>query len=171
MSYIKIEKHNPEWKVAFENEKVNLLSKILIDDIAIHHTGSTSVINLAAKPIIDILIEVPEIEKIDLYIREFELMGYEAMGEYGIPGRRYFRKGKEKRTHHIHAFASHTHNTFRHLAFRDYLISHPHIAKEYQSVKIRAAEQCDGNSDKYCDLKNDFVVYHENLAVQWAKKA
>jgi len=171
MSYIEIQKHSPEWAVEFENEKENLLSNILIDGMVVHHIGSTAINDLAAKPIIDILIEVPEIKSIDRFVGEFEILGYQAMGEYGIPERRYYRKGKEKRTHHIHTFAAHTHNVVRHLAFRDYLVSHPHIAKAYQSVKISAAELCDGNSAKYCELKNDFVVYYENLAVRWAEKA
>ena len=112
---------------------------------------------------------VPDIETIDLFIGEFEKLGYEPKGEYGILGRRYFRKGKEKRTHHIHVFRSNSHNAVRHLAFRDYLISHPLVAKEYQSIKIQAAEQCNGDNKMYCELKNDFVVYHENLAVQWTE--
>ena len=135
------------------------------------HIGSTSVTSLAAKPIIDILIEVPEIEQIDKHIVSFEALGYEALGEYGIAGRRYFRRGPIIRTHHRHAFRFNSHNAKRHLAFRRYLEFHPDIASEYQAVKYKAAEECAGDSSRYCELKNDFVVYHESKALVWVEKS
>ena len=57
-----------------------------------------------AKPIIDIMPVVERIGGVDRYNHGFETIGYECMGEFGIPGRRYFRKGGEKRTHQIHIF-------------------------------------------------------------------
>jgi len=139
--------------------------------MVLHHIGSTSVKSLASKPIIDILMELPVLETLDQYTDQFKRVGYESMGESGIPARRYFRKCLEKRTHHVHAFKSGTDNAKRHLAFRDYLVSHPDIAKEYEFVKCSAAEKFNGDNAKYCELKNDFMVYHEKLTLQWLEQA
>ena len=171
MSNITIVKYNSLWPQDFEAEKELVLSNVPIKGMVLHHIGSTSVKSLASKPIIDILIELPKVETLDEYSNQFKRLGYEPMGEFGISGRRYFRKGLKKRTHHIHAFNSGTDNAKRHLAFRDYLATHQEIAKAYESVKYSAVEMCNGDNARYCELKNDFVVYHEKLAMQWSEQA
>lgn len=55
----------------------------------------------------------------------------------------------------------------RHLAFRDYLIAHPDIMHEYQTLKIELASTCNNDIDVYCHGKDSFVQYHENQAVNW----
>ena len=99
--------------------------------IAIHHIGSTAVAGLPAKPIIDMLFEVAVLQQLDGFNNTMVGIGYEPMGEFGIPGRRYFRKGGDNRIHQIHAFASGDFNLTRHLAFRDYLRTNPAAAAEY----------------------------------------
>lgn len=99
-----------------------------------HHIGSTSVYGLPAKPIIDIMPVVRDIEAVDHSNSAFEQIGYECMGEYGIPGRRYLRKGKVERTHHVHIFEeSNAHDIQRHLAVRDYLRAHADMAMEFDA--------------------------------------
>ncbi len=167
MKAIQIEQHNPTWAEDFEREAAQLVSAISIDGMRVHHIGSTAVPQLAAKPIIDILLEVPKVELLDCWSTEFIQLGYEIMGEYGISGRRYFRKGTNRRTHHIHSFAAKSYHCKRHLAFRDYLVAHPQIAREYESVKVAAAKKSLGTLADYCDLKSDFVVFHEERALEW----
>ncbi|MFD3262223.1 GrpB family protein [Paenibacillus lentus] len=80
-------------------------AQILQDDLVnSFHIGSTSVPGLKAKPITDILLVVKDIGGLDTFSAQFENLGYEVMGEFGIKGRRYFRKGGDDRTHQIHAF-------------------------------------------------------------------
>ena len=122
---------------------------------------------LAAKPIIDIIIEVSCLTKLDALSVFFEEMGYEVMGEFGIEGRRYYRKGGDHRTHQIHGFMVGDFHIQRHIAFRDYLIAHPDIMHEYQILKIGLARTCDNDIDVYCDGKDSFVQYHEKQAVNW----
>jgi len=68
--------------------------------------GSTAIPGIYAKPIIDLLVEVKDIIKVDEQSSAMESLGYEVMGEFGIPDRRYFRKDSQEgvRTHHIHTF-------------------------------------------------------------------
>lgn len=101
---VEVVKYRSEWSREFEAE-AERIKEILGDEaIEIYHIGSTSVEGLSAKPIIDIMPVVKDISRIDKLNPAFEALGYECMGEFGIPGRRYFRKGGEKRTHQIHVF-------------------------------------------------------------------
>jgi GrpB-like predicted nucleotidyltransferase (UPF0157 family) len=72
--------------------------------IDIHHIGSTSVPGLKAKPIIDIMPIVKDVEVVDTFNEQMIKLGYEPLGEFGKKGRRYFRKGGNNRTHQVHVF-------------------------------------------------------------------
>ncbi len=157
MRIIEVIDYDPVWREKFEAER-KMLGQILSDvAIKIHHIGSTAVPGLAAKPIIDILMEVTSLEALDRLNPQMISKGYEPRGEYGIAGRRYFIKGGEDRTHHIHAFARGDFNLVRHLAFRDYLRIHPRIAWEYGELKKKIAKNCRNNMERYCNGKDDFV--------------
>ena len=92
---------------------------------------------MPAKPIIDIMPVVRDISLVDAHNKEFEALGYDCRGEFGIPGRRFFTKGGDNRTHHIHIFElSNQTDIQRHLAVRDYLAAHPG-----QSRRIRLPEK------------------------------
>ena len=85
-------KFNPRWIEIFSTEKI-LLKEHLGDLVEnIHHIGSTAVPGLSAKPVIDIIIEVFSLDKLDELSPVMESLGYEAKGEFGISGRRYYRK-------------------------------------------------------------------------------
>ena len=133
----------------------------------IHHIGSTSVPGLSAKPIIDILLEVDDVGCLDDHVKCLEAIGYHARGENGIPGRRYFEKGGDNRTHQIHAFNRDSFGAMRHLAFRDYLSNHPQVAHEYALLKKKVAETCNNDIDRYCDGKARLVKKHEEIAIEW----
>ena len=127
--------YNSNWKDMYkeESEKIkNVLSDIIID---IHHIGSTAIPGIKAKPVIDILVEVKDIERVDQYSHKMKELGYEAMGEYGIPKRRFFRKGGNNRTHHIHIFQAGNEEIERHINFKEYLIAHPDKAREYSKFR------------------------------------
>lgn len=164
---IEIVPYCPEWRVAFEEEKRSLLGLEISAIEEIHHIGSTAVKSLAAKPIIDIMLEVNSLDVLDREGQKFEALGYEPMGEFGIEGRRYFRKGGENRTHQIHAFLSNDVNLMRHLAFRDYLRKHSDIRDEYGELKVRVARHCDHDIDRYCEGKDEFIKFHEMRALEW----
>jgi GrpB-like predicted nucleotidyltransferase (UPF0157 family) len=167
MRIITVVPYNEEWPHDFEMEKLLILNSVSANIFAIHHIGSTSVKGLAAKPIIDILLEIDNVEKLDCCESEFEKIGYECKGEFGIPGRRHFQKGGNERSHQIHAFEQHSFDSKRHIAFRDYLTAHKEIAEEYEQLKFRSAKECNNDIEVYYTSKNDFVVYHEKLALEW----
>ena len=173
---IEVVDYNPNWLNEFEKEKALILSQFSGEGVQVYsqpfnifHIGSTSVVGLSAKPIIDILLEVESLESLDLDSDKFAAIGYQVKGEYGIKGRRYFQRGETERTHHIHAFLKGSDHAIRHLAFRDYLTAFPEIAKDYASIKKEGATRYSHSIDQYCEHKNDFVVKHEAEALAWFK--
>ena len=102
--HIVVVDYDPLWPLLFRKE-ADAISRILGDNLVlIHHIGSTSVPFLAAKPIIDIMPVVKDLSGVDAVSEEFVKLGYEYLGEFGIKGRRYLRKGGQERTHQIHIF-------------------------------------------------------------------
>ena len=149
--------YNPNWKNMYkeESEKIkNILNDIIID---IHHIGSTAIPGIKAKPVIDILVEVKDIEEVDQYNHKMEELGYEAMGEYGIPKRRFFRKGENNRTHHIHIFQTGNEEIERHINFKEYLIAHPDKAREYSKLKEELVNKYTYDVENYTNSKSDFI--------------
>src|SRR5436190_7746342 len=124
---------DPEWKLKFELESDRLSGILRNIVVAIHHIGSTAIPGMFAKPIIDVLLEVDDIHRLDSPCSAMESLGYEGLGEFGIVGRRYFRRSSSSgtRTHQIHAFHAGDSEIERHLAFRDYMITHPDAARAY----------------------------------------
>lgn len=167
-----VTEYQPAWVEQFE-EEAQALKQILKENcLKVEHIGSTSVPNLAAKPIIDFLVIVEEIEKVDLLQGEFERIGYEYMGEFGLSGRRYLRKGPTKRTHHVHIYQfDNTQEILRHLAFRNYLRENPAIATTYGTLKKQLAQAHPDSIDKYMDGKDAFIkkIEKEALKKYWEK--
>lgn len=158
---------NPAWPRAFEAEAERITEVLGVLLIKAHHIGSTAVPGLAAKPIIDILLEVTDVVTLDAKEHAMERLGYTPRGELGIAGRRFYLRGLIERTHHVHAFVVDSADVLRHLAFRDYLIAHPQVAEEYASLKLWCAQMCQHDNEKYCDGKQAFVVEHEQKAIAW----
>ena len=166
--HVRITDYNEKWPQMFAEEAL-AISGILDGNLAaIYHIGSTAVPGLAAKPIIDIMPVVCDLKKVDKVRKKFVELGYEYMGEFGIPGRRYMRKGGDDRTHQVHIFErSDRENIVRHLAVRDYLIAHPQEAESYAALKRRLAALYPEDIGAYCDGKDAFVKALEEEALKW----
>lgn len=165
-----VTEYNPLWADMFETEAAKTAGILGKNCIAVHHIGSTSVAGLAAKPIIDMMPIVCSLEDVDKLAPELEKTGYEYMGEFGISGRRYLRKGGDARTHQIHIFSvKSVYDIERHLAVRDYLRSHPAACEQYSSLKQELANQYPHDIEGYCDGKEEFVRRLEKDALEWKR--
>jgi GrpB-like predicted nucleotidyltransferase (UPF0157 family) len=160
---------NPAWKPAFEAESKQIALIMQENVVAIHHIGSTAIPGIYAKPVIDFLIEVNDIRKTDEQSAAIITIGYEAMGEFGLPGRRYFRKNRspDVRTHNVHTYQVGSPEINRHLAFRDYMIAHPAAAQYYSDLKRELAKQYPQDLESYMDGKDEFVKRMEKQALEW----
>lgn len=169
MRKVEVVPYDPSWMTKFEDEASKLERLFEGEIITIHHIGSTAVPGLDAKPIIDIMPVVWDIEQVDDRIGQMEVLGYRSFGENGIPGRRFFAKGDDVRTVHIHLFEDGDENVLRHLAFRDYLTTYPHIRDEYATLKRQLASQYPDDIDSYVQGKQDWVERIERMATMWYK--
>jgi GrpB-like predicted nucleotidyltransferase (UPF0157 family) len=165
--------HDPKWSRKFEAEAKVIGAALGAAATAIHHIGSTAIPGIFAKPIIDMLVEATSVEAVDERAPLLEAMGYEVKGEFGIPGRRYFRKDNEAgiREYQIHAFAADSGEVARHLAFRDYLRSHPQAAGEYSQLKRELAKQHPSDAGAYMEGKDPFIKATVPAALAWWRSA
>jgi GrpB-like predicted nucleotidyltransferase (UPF0157 family) len=169
MRKVEVVPHGPSWRDAFEAEARYVAAALGENVVAVHHIGSTAIPNIYSKPVVDLLVEVRDIDEVDGRSSAMESLGYEVMGEYGIPGRRYFRKDNREgiRTHHVHAFETGSAEAERHLAFRDYMIAHPSDAQRYSELKRKLAEEHPQSPDGYMDGKDGFIKEMERRAARW----
>ncbi|MGH8062900.1 MAG: GrpB family protein [Pseudoxanthomonas sp.] len=167
---IRVVAHDPAWSTWFEAEAERIAEAVGEAVVRIHHIGSTAIPQTKAKPIIDILMEVTSLGVLDRKAPMLEALGYEVMGEFGIPDRRYFRLDDSDgtRTHQVHAFEAGVPNVVRHLAFRDYMRAHPSVAGEYGALKERLANAHPHDRAMYVDGKDGFVKEYERRALLWA---
>lgn len=166
MTQVVVLPYDPKWRAAFQAEAALIADLLGEDAPAIHHIGSTSIPGIYAKPVIDILVEFTDIPAMEARNAGMIDLGYEVMGEFGIPGRRYYRKNNSSgvRTHQVHAFQAGSEQVIRHLAFRDYLISHPERAKAYSDLKQQLAAEYPNSMDDYITGKDAFIRETDQLA-------
>ena len=170
MRKVEVTPFSERWRLGFEKEAAALQEIFGAELIEIHHIGSTSVHGLSAKPIIDIMPVVNDISQIDQYNASMSAIGYEAKGENGIAGRRYFQKGGDERTHHVHIFEKGSLEIERHLAFRDYLRVHPEMAKRYGDLKEKLAQRFPYDIDSYIEGKEQLASQIAREAVVWYRE-
>ena len=167
MRKIEVVKYDPGWVKKF-NEEESILEKIFKENVEnIFHIGSTSVPGLSAKAVIDLLIVVKDLQKVDSKNEEMIQAGYEPKGEFGIKNRRYFPKGGDNRSHHVHIFQKEDSNIIRHLAFKEYLKYNNKRMKEYELLKIELARKFPHDIDGYCNGKDFLIKKIEKEALSW----
>jgi GrpB-like predicted nucleotidyltransferase (UPF0157 family) len=169
MRKVEVVSYSAEWPARFEEESHRIRRIFGSEIIAIHHIGSTAVPDLSAKPVIDIMPVVKNIERVDDYNHTMINLGYKPRGENGLSGRRYFQKGEDQRTHHIHIYEKGNPDIDRHLVFRDYLRSHPKEAINYGSLKEWLAKEFPYDITSYIEGKEAFVLELEQKAMVWSK--
>ncbi len=157
--------YDEQWKQDFLRIKAELTNALGQLTIGIEHVGSTSVRGLSAKPIIDIdvvMIDYTVWEDVASALGE---IGYQHEGNLGIVGREAFRyDGKEHlKKHHLYVCPKDSPELKRHIAFRDYLRTHPDAVREYSHIKEEAAKQYPNDIERYIEHKSPFIekIYAE----------
>jgi GrpB-like predicted nucleotidyltransferase (UPF0157 family) len=165
---IVIAPYNPEWPRWFETEKAHLRDCLPGDLLGrIEHFGSTAVPGLAAKPIVDMLVEVTHLEEARTRIAPIlEAQGYDyfwrpTKGNDQPPYYAWFIKRDAltgARSHHIHMVGADFHEHWERLVFRDYLIANPEAARAYEALKRQLSAQHAADREAYTEAKTDFIV-------------
>jgi len=156
---VKLLPHNDEWEIEFDRVKPFLMQALDVKSEDIQHVGSTAIKGIAAKPILDIAVEIESFS--ELKIENMLKLGYDDRQEAGVPGRRLFvlRGIEGVSLHHIHCFERYGDGFRKQIFFRDYLIGHPEIAKQYNDLKIGLAFMNPDDRKRYTEGKNQFVQY------------
>lgn len=154
---VRLVPYSDEWPGLFTVEAVRLRSALagILRDV--QHVGSTAVRGLTAKPIIDFAIAVQTLdEDLEPCKKPLEDLGYEYKGEYGLPGRHFFVRGKPT-VHHVHVVERGSEHWKNWLAFRDYLRLHEEVSEEYGSLKKELAKKYASDRDAYTAAKTSFI--------------
>ncbi len=159
--------HEKEWEIEAQNT-IARLKEYLGDVIKdIQHVGSTSILTIKAKPIIDIAIAVDKFDDILAYEKELKDAGFYYRPKSDLGAQLLFASGslykgtESMQTHFIHVVLTDSMDWINYINFRDYLNKTPSVAKEYEDLKVSLALQApiDRGREKYLKGKHDFIVY------------
>lgn len=152
--------YDPDWTRVFEHQAAAIRGVLGGALLEIHHIGSTAVAGMLAKPVVDMLGVVEDVGELDAYRAGLDAIGYVWLGENRIPGRRYFDKHSDDvpmELAHLHVFARGDPRIAEHLAFRDYLRTHPEVAAEYAELKRSLHERFAHDRRRYTEEKDAFI--------------
>ncbi len=157
--------YDEQWRQDFLRIKAELTNTLGQLTIGIEHVGSTSVQGLSAKPIIDIDVIIKDYTVLENVVSALRVIGYQHEGNLGIVGREAFKyDGKEHlQKHHLYVCPEDSPELKRHIAFRDYLRTHPDAVREYSHIKEEAVKQFPDDIERYIGYKSPFIekIYAE----------
>jgi GrpB-like predicted nucleotidyltransferase (UPF0157 family) len=148
--------YDPAWPALFEREAARLRDLLGAEILLLEHVGSTSVPGLAAKPVIDILMVVPDPAAESRYLPPLERAGYRLV--IREPGWHEHRALKGPDTDiNLHVHGPDSPEIGRHLAFRDHLRADAADRELYERTKRELAARDWTYIQQYADAKSDVV--------------
>jgi GrpB-like predicted nucleotidyltransferase (UPF0157 family) len=155
---VEVVDYDQGWPRRYQEERDRIAAAIGDALLAIEHVGGTAVPGLPAKPVIDLMLGVDDIERAGPAVAGLINLGYEYIPEFEsqLPDRRYFRRGTPD-THHVHMVPVSSDYFTEHLLFRDWLRSHPQAADEYGKLKRGLAGRFPNDRDAYRAGKVPFI--------------
>lgn len=159
VKHIVVESYNPKWKTDFEKIKVEIENVISDLIVRIEHVGSTSVVGLFAKPIIDIDVVIKDYSVFDDLVERLNAIGYIYEGDLGIEGREAFKYENKPnlQEHHLYVCPENSIELHRHITFRDYLRLNPDAVAEYGEIKSEVAKLYPNDIEKYLEYKSPCI--------------
>ncbi|WP_345626423.1 GrpB family protein [Rugosimonospora acidiphila] len=165
---ISLRAYDPAWPAQFKHE-AGILADALGSHVTggIHHVGSTAVPGLTAKAIIDIMVGVGDLDSSRPCIDLLAELDY-CYAPYRQDVMHWFCKpSPARRTHHLHLVPTGSARFSDVLAFRDYLRTHPHAARQYARLKRELAVRHTHDRDAYTDGKSAMVASITADAYRW----
>ena len=151
--------YNKKWPVEFEKIKSHINNALGATAISIEHVGSTSVVGLWAKPIIDVDVVIKDECILPTVIKKLESIGYHYEGNLGIEGRYAFgyREKFDFMSHHLYVCPESSNELKRHLCFKNYLREHPEAVEVYSKIKREGAILFQDDIDGYINYKGAVI--------------
>ncbi len=166
---VKLLPHQEEWNKNAENVILKLKQILGYAAVDAQHVGSTAIASIYAKPIIDIVIGLRDLNGISPYMKQLEEHNFVFRGE-DVAGQMLFVMGdfeKDTRTHHIHAVKWNGTEWNNYINFRDYLNCHPEKAMQYDACKKKLALQFPDDRRSYTKGKQEFIECLLKEAYDW----
>ncbi|MBI3298928.1 MAG: GrpB family protein [Elusimicrobia bacterium] len=165
---IEVVPYEASWPAAYEAERAAINARLGELGASFEHIGSTAVPGIAAKPTIDLMAGVDELRVDESVVEPLADLGYRYLGEYGIAGRHFFRKGSPP-THHLHWVRRGGDFWWKQLVFRDFLRTSPTDARAYEALKRDLASRFHNDRSRYTASKTSFVTGTLERAWRWSK--
>jgi GrpB-like predicted nucleotidyltransferase (UPF0157 family) len=156
---VRVVPYDDRWPSLFEAEAKRIRDAVAsagLPTLALEHVGSTAIVGLAAKPILDIAAGYENGIAPAVYIPALESLGYIYRGDGGLPGREFFRRGA-LRSHHLHLVELGGVHWSRYMRFRDALRADETLRDAYASTKLALAAQYPRDREAYIAGKSEFV--------------
>lgn len=164
---VKLLNHEKEWEL--EAQRTILRLHKILGAVArdIQHVGSTSILTIKAKPIIDIAVAVDDFKDVLALEAELNHNGFYYRPNANLEDQLLFACGSyydgtgDLQTHFIHVVLADSMEWINYINFRDYLNKTPTVAKAYEDLKISLASEApvDKGRERYLRGKHDFIVY------------
>lgn len=154
---IEVADYDETWPMEFERLREHLQRALGPLATRIEHVGSTAVPGLAAKPKLDVDVVVASAADVDAAIERLAQIGFEHQGDLGIDGREAFKGPDGGARYHVYVCEEGSEPLRAHLAFRDYLRTHPQTAAEYAALKRDLAARFIADRDGYTRAKSEFI--------------
>lgn len=155
---IELAPYDPAWPAKFDAERLALVA-VLAPWLAgrIEHIGSTAILGLCAKPVIDIMAPVHSLEASRPALEAARQAGYMYFPYKPDVMHWFCKPSPEFRTHHLHLVPMGSPLWNDRLAFRDALRGNPELAADYATLKTRLAVEFREDREAYTDAKTPFV--------------
>lgn len=155
---VRLVDYDPDWPCRFERERTALAAAIgTWITGGVHHVGSTAVPGLAAKPIIDILVGVRDLEGSRACLESLAELGYLYAPYMAAEMHWLCKPHPSRRTHHLHLVPTGSERYRAELAFRDRLRADGELAAEYLALKRDLARRFENDREAYTAAKSEFV--------------
>jgi GrpB-like predicted nucleotidyltransferase (UPF0157 family) len=164
---LEVVSYDRRWPLTFSTWSDRLARALGPIAVRVEHVGSTSVPGLAAKPIVDIQLSVPDADDEPAYLPALEECSLALRSRE--PGHRYLRPPAERpREVHLHVCSAGSDWEREHLLFRDYLRTHPLVSAAYGALKFELAGRYPADRLAYTDAKSGFILDALDAAEAWA---
>jgi GrpB-like predicted nucleotidyltransferase (UPF0157 family) len=164
---VEVADYDPAWRGRFHWWRGRLRGRLGATAVAVDHMGSTAVPGLAAKPIVDLVITVPDVDDEAAYVDAIEAAGPLLRSRDAV--HRYFRPvAPDPRLVQIHVADDSSDWRREHLLFRDYLRANDVVAAAYGDLKRQLAAEHPHGRVAYTDLKGAFIREALGAAATWA---
>lgn len=166
---VKVVPYDCNWPNIFQGEAIRLQHALSSYLGEIYHIGSTSILGMPAKPVIDIMLSVDNIDGINFIEEKLIQLDYAPLRRQIIPHVSFFTSRQAAEiSFHLHIHERGSPQIKRHVNFRDYLIQHPEPAKEYAALKQKLANAFSHDIYAYVSGKDSLVQAIDNKAKQWS---